>query len=99
MKLSDQGFKAIQLLNKFHAKPYTDEDGDRAIGFGHKISEGDGVAPYDLINVFKAEELLWRDLDPIIDKINKNVTKNLSQQAFDSLVLYSFVNQLEAACG
>jgi GH24 family phage-related lysozyme (muramidase) len=98
MNLSDRGLQAIKTLKQFRARPYTDEDGDQAIGYGHKICSGDGVAPQDLINVFKAEELLKNDLKPIVAKIN-SATSNVSQQVFDSLVLYDYFNKLEEQCG
>ena len=54
MDLSTKGFQAIKYICSFRARPYTDDDGDLAIGYGHKISIGDGVASNDLINPFKA---------------------------------------------
>ena len=96
MKFSNKSF--IQLygqLPEFRAKPYLDSDGSKLIGYGHKITPGDGVANNDTINKFKALSLLLDDLESISDLVNKSVPSITNQDEFDAVVLSIYTESVE----
>ena len=83
-----------QALNKFKSKgfkarPYRDETGALFIGYNHRIVPKDGVAEHDIINSFKAHQLLETDVKQMVNTINKFVYIT-DQEEFDALVLSAF---------
>jgi len=100
MKFSNKSF--IQLykqLPEFRAKPYLDSDGNKLIGYGHKITPGDGVASNDTINKFKALSLLLDDLENISDFVNKSVPSITNQNEFDAVVMSIYTESVETKAG
>lgn len=89
MNLSHRALTSIKSKG-FRAKPYTDPEGVLRIGYGHRVTPGDGVAPKDLINVFKGSELLEQDIKQIVKQLVEQVPSNITQQEFDKLVLQKY---------
>jgi len=83
-----------EAINKFKSKgfkarPYKDETGCVFIGYNHRVVPEDGVAEHDIINSFKAHQLLEKDVKEMVNTINKFVHIT-DQEEFDSLVLSAF---------
>jgi GH24 family phage-related lysozyme (muramidase) len=89
MNLSHKGYTQIRSKG-FRAKPYKDPYGNLRIGYGHIISEGDGVAQKDLINVFKANELLENDIARVTQDVLRIVPSNVTQEEFDAMVVRAY---------
>lgn len=86
MNLSHKGFTQLRSRG-FRAKPYRDSNGNLVVGYGHKVVPGDGVAYKDVINTFKASELLLKDVEQAVAVVVKDVPNNIAQEKFDALVL------------
>ena len=65
MNLSHKGYTKLRSKG-FRAKPYRDESGNLYVGYRHKLCPDDGVAHKDIINSFKASELLLRDVEKAV---------------------------------
>ena len=89
MNISHRALTAIRSKG-FRAKPYKDNNGNLIVGYGHKVVPGDGVADKDLINTFKASELLERDVKQIVGSIG--ATNSMTQEEFDALVIAKYSN-------
>ena len=89
MNISHRALTAIRSKG-FRAKPYHDGNGNLLVGYGHKVVPGDGVATKDVINTFKASELLERDVKQIVGSIG--ATNNMTQEEFDALVIAKYSN-------
>ncbi|HVK80966.1 MAG TPA: lysozyme, partial [Verrucomicrobiae bacterium] len=84
--ISLAGLALIQEFEGFRADPGALPDGNWVVGYGHvrhrdpgaKVSQGDAV------------DLLARDLVPVIQTVNKEVTTPLTQSQFDALVSFAF---------
>jgi GH24 family phage-related lysozyme (muramidase) len=86
VQLSHKGYTKLRSKG-FRAKPYRDESGALYVGYRHKISSDDGVADKDIINSFKASELLMKDVEQAVAKVLLTVTSNVTQDEFDALVI------------
>jgi hypothetical protein len=91
MHLSDKGLESIKQAVGFRARPYKDSLGNIIIGHNHVVVPGDGVAPKDIINAVKANELLVRDVEQVVSSLN--VTSSMTQEEFDALVVNKFKTQ------
>jgi lysozyme len=81
----------LKSIEKYSARSYKDAAGKSTIGYGHKITRGDGVAPGEVINEFKAVELLERDVKKAVDIVSTSVlNNNISQNQFDALVMLAY---------
>ena len=89
MNISHRALTAIRSKG-FKAKPYHDGNGNLLVGYGHKVVPGDGVAAKDVINTFKASELLEHDVKQIVGSIG--ATNNMTQEEFDALVIAKYSN-------
>ena len=89
MNISHRALTAIRSKG-FRAKPYHDGNGNLLVGYGHKVVPGDGVAVKDIINTFKASELLEYDVKQIVGSIG--ATSNMTQEEFDALVIAKYSN-------
>jgi len=86
MQLSHKGYTKLRSKG-FRAKPYRDEKGNLCVGYRHKLCFDDGVADKDIINSFKASELLLRDVEQAVAKVLPTVSSNITQDEFDALVI------------
>ena len=87
MNISHRALTAIRSKG-FKAKPYRAPNGDLIVGYGHRVVPGDGVAVKDIINTFKASELLEHDVKQIVGSIG--ATNNMTQEEFDAFVLSKY---------
>ena len=87
MNISPRALTTIRSKG-FRAKPYHDGNGNLIVGYGHKVVPGDGVANKDVINTFKASELLERDVKQIVSSVG--VTNNMTQEEFDALIISKY---------
>ena len=90
MNVSEQGLDSIKQAVGFRARPYKDSLGNIIVGHNHVVTPGDGVAERDVINSFKAHELLLRDIDEYVRTLN--VISSMTQEEFDALVLEKYKN-------
>jgi len=88
MNVSDQGLENIKQTVGFRARPYKDSLGNIIVGHNHVVTPGDGVADKDVINSFKAHELLLNDIEKVVS--NLNVISSMTQEEFDALVVDTF---------
>ena len=86
MNPSNKVFTQLKA-NGFRPRSYVDSLGNTVIGYGHVVKPGDGVAPTEIINNFKASLLLLNDVKEVADKLLPHVPKNITQEEFDALVL------------
>lgn len=76
-----KGFEACRLT------AYRDIRGVWTIGYGHT---GPDVHPGMTITQAKADALLVRDVQSIVDAVNRLVTAEINQAEFDALVDFAF---------
>jgi GH24 family phage-related lysozyme (muramidase) len=88
MNVSSKAINIIKSMKGFRPKPHTDPYGRTLIGYGHVVVPGDGVAPLDIINTFKASSLLMEDVELV--SANLDVPSNISQEEFDNLIISSY---------
>jgi len=88
MNVSSKAINIIKSMKGFRPKPHTDPYGRTVIGYGHVVVPGDGVAPLDIINTFKASSLLMEDVKLV--SANLDVPSNISQEEFDNLIISSY---------
>jgi len=91
MNFSNNGIEKLKVLEGFRAKPYADSGGKMTVGYGHLIIPGDGVGGSgDVITSAKATELLINDVSIAVKAVNAAVTKSITQNQFDALVLFAY---------
>ena len=92
MKFSDTSIEPLKKLVGFRARPYKDSLGNIIVGHNHVVTPGDGVASKDVINSFKAHELLLNDIEKVVSSLNVilNVISSMTQEEFDALVVDTF---------
>jgi len=88
MKVSDTGIESLKKSVGFRARPYKDSLGNIIVGHNHVVTPGDGVADKDVINSFKAHELLLNDIEKVVSSLN--VISSMTQEKFDALVVDTF---------
>ena len=88
MYVSEKGLESIKQTVGFRARPYKDSLGNIIVGHNHVVTPGDGVAHKDVINPFKAHELLVNDIKQIVGSIG--ATNNMTQEEFDALVISKY---------
>ena len=90
MYVSENGLQSIKQTVGFRARPYKDSLGNIIVGHNHVVTPGDGIAHKDVINSFKAHELLVNDIKQIVGSIG--ATNNMTQEEFDALVIAKYSN-------
>jgi len=90
MYVSEKGLESIKQTVGFRARPYKDSLGNIIVGHNHVVTPGDGIAHKDVINSFKAHELLVNDIKQIVGSIG--ATNNMTQEEFDALVIAKYSN-------
>lgn len=88
MKVSDTSIESLKKSVGFRARPYKDSLGNIIVGHNHVVTPGDGVANKDVINAFKAHELLLNDIEKVVSSLN--VISSMTQKEFDALVVDTF---------
>jgi GH24 family phage-related lysozyme (muramidase) len=90
MYVSEKSLESIKQTVGFRARPYKDSLGNIIVGHNHVVTPGDGIAHKDVINSFKAHELLVNDIKQIVSSIG--ATNNMTQEEFDALVIAKYSN-------
>ena len=90
MEFSQTGIDLLKSVEGFRSTVYKDAAGKATIGYGHLIVKGDGVAPGDIIDPVKGQELLVRDVQKAVDCVNGCVISNINQNQFDALVIFAY---------
>jgi len=90
MYVSEKGLESIKQTVGFRARPYKDSLGNIIVGHNHVVTPGDGIAHKDVINSFKAHELLVNDIKQIVSSIG--ATNNMTQEEFDAMVIAKYSN-------
>jgi lysozyme len=86
MNISQAGIKLIEKLEGCVLHTYKDDAGVPTIGVGHT----GGVQPNQTITQAQADELLRKDLQKFVDRVNKFVKVPVNQNQFDALVIFDF---------
>lgn len=87
MEPSQRLWEYLKSKERFRQYPERDEYGVLHIGFGHKIQPRE---TFERLNTREAEMLMRRDVYPILNCINKNITAPLNQNQFDALVSLAY---------
>ena len=91
MEFSQKGVQLLENLEGFKPFPYRDEAGYWTIGYGTKIAQNvDGTFTVPNVTEQEAEVLLVNHCKYTIYCINKYVTKPLTQNQFDALVVFVY---------
>ena len=96
--LSARGRALLKRLEGIRLKPYDDQTGlaitqwlpGATIGVGHLIDQGEWPKFSSGINQQQAETLLAQDVTPYEREIRRVVTRSLSQNELDALVIFAF---------
>jgi len=88
MDVSEKGLDTIKQTVGFRARPYKDSLGNTIVGHNHVVTPGDGVANKDVINSFKAHELLLNDIEKFVSSLN--VISSMTQEEFDELIISKY---------
>jgi len=84
--ISEMGLKLIKAYEGYRPVDRMLVSGQRVIGYGHRVLEGDAK----FLSKSEAEEVLKADLAPFEDMINENVHAPLTQSQFDALCSFAF---------
>jgi len=84
--ISDMGLKLIKAYEGYRPVDRMLVSGQRVIGYGHRILDGDAK----FLSKSEAEGVLKADLAPFEDMINENVHTPLTQSQFDALCSFAF---------
>lgn len=87
---SDKGIELLKKLEGFSARAYADSGDKKTIGYGHLITPGDGIAPGELLDEFKATSLLRQDVSLAEKSVNSVLKAEVTQAQFDALVIFVF---------
>jgi GH24 family phage-related lysozyme (muramidase) len=96
--LSVKGINLLKAIENFRSKPYDDQTGSdirawvegATIGYGHLIAKGDWARYSSSITMSDASILFEHDLAPYVRDVRQHVKVALTQQQFDSLVIFTF---------
>lgn len=88
MTLSRNGVEFLKAHESLRLTVYEDRNGNKTIGYGHKLLEGESFP--DGITESEAENILLQDVNSAIDEIHKRVKVPLTQNQFDALVSLTF---------
>lgn len=83
MKISENGIKFIKKEEGLRLEAYKCEAGKWTIGYGHT----EGVKEGDTITLYKAKQLLLKDLESVEKVLN---TLELNQNQYDALCSFVF---------
>lgn len=86
MNISSRGLALIKEFEQCRLKAYDDGGGVWTIGWGHTK----GVGEDDCCTQAQADAWLIEDVAKAEAKVNKVVTRGLTQQMFDALVSFEF---------
>jgi uncharacterized Zn-binding protein involved in type VI secretion/GH24 family phage-related lysozyme (muramidase) len=99
MAFSDQGLNLLKSIEVLRLQPYDDQTGrttttfvrGATVGYGHLIVDQNEWNRYQHgITEQQAVELLQSDVQPAVDDVNAHLTRAVSQQQFDALVLLRY---------
>jgi GH24 family phage-related lysozyme (muramidase) len=98
LTLSVKGINLLKAIENFRSKPYDDQTGSdirawvegATIGYGHLIAKGDWARYSSSITMSDASILFEHDLAPYVRDVRQHVKVALTQQQFDSLVIFTF---------
>ncbi len=95
MRLSKAGVALLKVLEGFSAEPYKDGPGHLTIGYGHMLKRHElGVLTH--VTKEEAHALLVEDVEHVEKVLSELVTRELSQQQWDALVLFGYNIDLDA---
>ena len=86
MKISQEGLSLIKRFEGCRLKSYKCSANVLTIGYGHTS----GVKETDTITQDEADKLLQEDVEQFEKYVDDNVTVELGQSQFDSLVAWTF---------
>jgi lysozyme len=86
--LSQRGLEFIARFEGFESNVYFDVAGIPTIGFGHVVLPGEDFSSG--ITRERALVLLRQDVQAAINKVNRHITVDLTQNQFDAVVSFTF---------
>lgn len=91
MKPSGNALKIIKQFEGCRLKAYKDQVGIWTIGYGSTFyADGAKVQPGDVINIQKADAILYFVLEMFAKKISELVKTQLTQNQFDALCSFAY---------
>lgn len=87
LNLSKNGADLIKHFEGLRLKAYKCPAGIWTIGYGHT---GPDVTPGKVITKAQADELFNKDIQKFVDRVNKFLTVQVSQNLFDALVSFDY---------
>lgn len=90
MRISFAGIELIKQFEGYRSQVYdaNPPKGDWTIGYGHKLKAGESF-PRGVTQT-EARALLVKDVGFAEERVNRNITRRLSQSQFDALVSLAF---------
>lgn len=90
MRISFAGIELIKQFEGFRSQVYdaNPPKGDWTIGYGHKLKAGESFP--NGVTKAQAQALLIKDVGFAEDRVNRNITRDLSQSQFDALVSLAY---------
>lgn len=89
MRLSKAAVALLKMLEGFSATPYKDGPGNLTIGYGHMLRSHEfGVLSH--VTEEEAHNLLVTDVEIVEKALEDLVTRELTQQQWDALVLFGY---------
>lgn len=90
MRISFAGIELIKQFEGFRSQVYdaNPPNKDWTIGYGHKLKSGESF-PRGVTQA-EARALLIKDVGFAEDRVNRNITRSLTQSQFDSLVSLAY---------
>ena len=89
MNISTAGILKLQQLEGISLKPYRDAGGLWTIGIGHLIKPGEENLMKGITDE-QAHTLFVKDLVPFVQRVNRYINVDLTQNQFDALVAWDF---------
>ena len=97
-RLSLEGRELLKELEGFRATPYKDGPGHLTIGYGHMLREWEvGILTH--VTKEEAEQLMVEDLYSVEKALEDLVTRNLTQNQWDALIIFGYNIDLDVFAG
>ncbi|MHB1430384.1 MAG: lysozyme [Rhodocyclaceae bacterium] len=89
-RISFAGIEVIKQFEGFRSQVYdaNPPKGDWTIGYGHKLKDGESFPRG--VTQDQARALLVKDVGFAEDRVNRNITRSLTQSQFDALVSLAY---------
>ncbi len=94
MRLSKAGVALLKMLEGFSSMPYRDGPGHLTIGYGHMLKPHE-VGVLNHVTEEQGHDLLVEDVEHVEKVLGELVTRDLTQNQWDALVIFGYNINLE----